>query len=164
MISGHRRMHAAVIAGLATIPAIVRELSDDDAVIAMVDANIQVKEVLGEEYIDYNLVMATTFGNPIGTGAIRGQLKKLIEEHNLSPVVFHSLRHGSVTYKLKLNGGGHQKRFNEISGHSQVDMVTDVYYHIVLMRIEEEDANYQGSFSEKKNLDPKMHDETTLRQ
>ncbi len=51
MISGHRRMHAAVIAGLATIPAIVRELSDDDAVIAMVDANIQVKEVLGEEYI-----------------------------------------------------------------------------------------------------------------
>ena len=49
MISGHRRMHAAVIAGLATIPAIVRELSDDDAVIAMVDANIQVKEVLGEE-------------------------------------------------------------------------------------------------------------------
>ena len=42
MISGHRRMHAAVIAGLATIPAIVRELSDDDAVIAMVDANIQV--------------------------------------------------------------------------------------------------------------------------
>ena len=43
----------------------------------------EVKEVLGEEYIDYNLVMATTFGNPIGTGAIRGQLKKLIEEHNL---------------------------------------------------------------------------------
>ena len=40
----------------------------------------EVKEVLGEEYIDYNLVMATTFGNPIGTGAIRGQLKKLIEE------------------------------------------------------------------------------------
>lgn len=38
MISGHRRMYAAVRAGLETIPAIVRELSDDDAVIAMVDA------------------------------------------------------------------------------------------------------------------------------
>ena len=51
----------------------------------------EVREVLGEEYIDYNLVMATTFGNPIGTGAIRGQLKKLIEEHNLPPVAFEKL-------------------------------------------------------------------------
>lgn len=49
MISGHRRMHAAVIVGLATIPAIVRELSDDDAVIAMVDANIQREELLPSE-------------------------------------------------------------------------------------------------------------------
>lgn len=49
MISGHRRMHAATIAGLTTIPAIVRELSDDDAVIAMVDANIQREELLPSE-------------------------------------------------------------------------------------------------------------------
>ena len=49
MISGHRRMHAAVIAGLVTIPAIVKELSDDDAVIAMVDANIQREELLPSE-------------------------------------------------------------------------------------------------------------------
>ena len=81
----------------------------------------EVKEVLGEEYIDYNLVMATTFGNPIGTGAIRGQLNKLIEEYNLPPVVFHSLRHSSVTYKLKLNGGD-IKAVQGDSGHSQVDI------------------------------------------
>lgn len=49
MISGHRRLHAAKIAGLTTIPAIVRELSDDDAVIAMVDANIQREELLPSE-------------------------------------------------------------------------------------------------------------------
>lgn len=49
MISGHRRLHAAKMAGLNTIPAIVRELSDDDAVIAMVDANIQRKELLPSE-------------------------------------------------------------------------------------------------------------------
>lgn len=49
MISGHRRMHAAAIAGLTTIPAIIRELSDDEAVIAMVDANIQREELLPSE-------------------------------------------------------------------------------------------------------------------
>ena len=49
MISGHRRMHAAQLAGLVTIPAIVREMTDDDAVIAMVDANIQREELLPSE-------------------------------------------------------------------------------------------------------------------
>ena len=49
MISGHRRMHAVAIAGLTTIPAIIRELSDDEAVIAMVDANIQREELLPSE-------------------------------------------------------------------------------------------------------------------
>ena len=49
MVSGHRRMHAAHLAGLTTIPAIVRELSDDDAIVAMVDANIQREELLPSE-------------------------------------------------------------------------------------------------------------------
>ena len=42
-------MHAAQLAGLTTIPAIVRELSDDDAIVAMVDANIQREELLPSE-------------------------------------------------------------------------------------------------------------------
>ena len=49
MISGHRRMHAALQAGLITVPAIVREMTDDEAVIAMVDANIQREELLPSE-------------------------------------------------------------------------------------------------------------------
>ena len=49
MISGHRRMHAAQKAGLITIPAIVRDMTDDEAVIAMVDANIQREELLPSE-------------------------------------------------------------------------------------------------------------------
>ena len=49
MISGHRRMHAAKRAGLQTIPAIVREMTDDEAVIIMVDANIQREELLPSE-------------------------------------------------------------------------------------------------------------------
>ena len=49
MISGHRRMHAAIKAGLETIPAIVRDMNDDDAVVVMVDANIQREELLPSE-------------------------------------------------------------------------------------------------------------------
>ena len=41
MIAGHRRLHAADLAGLKTIPAIVRNLDDDEAVILMVDSNLQ---------------------------------------------------------------------------------------------------------------------------
>lgn len=49
MISGHRRLHAAGIAGLSVIPAIVREMDDDTATLAMVDANIQREELLPSE-------------------------------------------------------------------------------------------------------------------
>lgn len=49
MISGHRRMHAAALAGLDAIPTFIRELSDDDATIIMVDANLQREELLPSE-------------------------------------------------------------------------------------------------------------------
>lgn len=122
----------------------------------------EVKSVLGEEYIDYNLVMATTFGNPIGEGAIRSQLKKLIEDYNLPPVVFHSFRHSSVTYKLKLNGGD-IKAVQGDSGHSQVDMVTEVYSHIIDEDRQRNAELFEEAFYEKKNLDPKMHSETDIK-
>lgn len=46
MVSGHRRLHAAKVAGLEAILAFIRELSDDDATIIMVNANIQREELL----------------------------------------------------------------------------------------------------------------------
>ena len=49
MISGHRRLHAAKRAGLRKIPAIIKEMTDDDATIAMVNANAQREEVLPSE-------------------------------------------------------------------------------------------------------------------
>lgn len=49
MISGHRRMHAAKRLGLKTIPAIVKEMTDDESTIAMVNANIQREELLPSE-------------------------------------------------------------------------------------------------------------------
>ena len=49
IISGHRRHHAAELAGLDTLPVIVRELDDDAAVIMMVDSNIQRETILPSE-------------------------------------------------------------------------------------------------------------------
>ena len=49
MISGHRRLHAAKIVGLKKVSAIVKEMSDDEAIIKMVDANIQREEILPSE-------------------------------------------------------------------------------------------------------------------
>lgn len=49
MISGHRRMHAAKLAGLTLIPAIIKEMTDDEATICMVDANVQREEILPSE-------------------------------------------------------------------------------------------------------------------
>ena len=49
MISGHRRLHAAKIAGLRKIPAVIKEMTNDDATIAMVNANMQREEILPSE-------------------------------------------------------------------------------------------------------------------
>lgn len=49
MISGHRRKMASELAGKETMPCIVRNLSDDQAVIVMVDSNLQREEILPSE-------------------------------------------------------------------------------------------------------------------
>ena len=49
IISGHRRQHAAELAGLTTLPVIVRNMSDEEAVIKMVDSNLQREHILPSE-------------------------------------------------------------------------------------------------------------------
>ena len=87
-------------------------------------------EALGSDYMNFNLVIATPLGMPTEASRIRKAMKDLIEENNLPPVVFHSLRHSSITYKLKLNGGD-IKSVQGDSGHAQAAMVTDQYSHIL---------------------------------
>ena len=77
----------------------------------------ELKDLFGDEFIDFNLVFCSSNGKPI-------------EENGLPKVVFHSLRHSSITYKLKLNGGD-MKSVQGDSGHAQVKMVADVYSHII---------------------------------
>lgn len=90
----------------------------------------ELKQLFGDEYNDYNLVFAHSNGRPMESQIINRALQRLISDHNLPKVVFHSLRHSSITYKLKLNGGD-VKAVQGDSGHSQVKMVTDVYSHIL---------------------------------
>ncbi len=49
IISGHRRCHAAELVGLKTLPVVVREMDDDEAIIAMVDSNLQRETILPSE-------------------------------------------------------------------------------------------------------------------
>lgn len=88
------------------------------------------KEIYGDEYLDFNLVFCHDTGRPIESSAIRNSLNKLIKDNDLPPVVFHSFRHASITYKLKWNNGD-IKSVQGDSGHAQMDMISDVYSHIL---------------------------------
>lgn len=90
----------------------------------------EVKSFFGNEYYDYDLVVALPNGRPCENRVIEKEFTKLKESLGLPNVVFHSLRHSSTTYKLKLNKGD-LKATQGDTGHSQIDMITDVYAHIL---------------------------------
>ena len=90
----------------------------------------ELKELLGDEYRDYDLVFASTQGTPTEANYINRAFGKLIADNNLPKVVFHSLRHTSTTYKLKLSGGD-IKAVQGDTGHAQATMVMERYAHIL---------------------------------
>ena len=94
------------------------------------DTQQKQKEFLGDEYFDYNLVVAHGNGRPCDCKIIEKSFNRLKEEAGLPNVVFHSLRHSSTTYKLKLNHGDIKATQGD-TGHAQADMVTKVYAHIL---------------------------------
>lgn len=93
-------------------------------------AQDELREFLGDEYQEHNLVVAQANGRPCEERIILNEFAKLREEARLPKVVFHSLRHSSTTYKLKLNHGD-LKATQGDTGHAQVDMITQVYAHIL---------------------------------
>lgn len=90
----------------------------------------EIKEYLGNEYQDFNLVVALQNGRPCEQRVIEKEFCNLRNKLQLPEVVFHSLRHSSTTYKLKLNNGD-LKATQGDTGHSQLDMITEVYAHIL---------------------------------
>ena len=94
------------------------------------EAQEELKNSLGDEYLDYNLVIAQINGRPCEGRIILKELHKLREKTGLPEVVFHSLRHSSTTYKLKLNHGDIKATQGD-TGHAEIDMITKVYAHIL---------------------------------
>ena len=90
----------------------------------------ELRGFLGDEYQDFDLVVALPNGRPCEDRIILKEFEKLREKAGLPKVVFHSLRHSSTTYKLKLNHGD-LKATQGDTGHAQIDMITSVYAHIL---------------------------------
>ncbi|MDO4563430.1 MAG: tyrosine-type recombinase/integrase, partial [Clostridia bacterium] len=101
-----------------------------EMLVAWKKSQSELKEFLGDEYHDFNMVIALPNGRPLEGQVISRSFKALIREHDLPDVVFHSLRHTSTTYKLKLNRGD-MKAVQGDTGHAQLKMVSDVYSHIL---------------------------------
>jgi integrase len=90
----------------------------------------ELRGFLGDEYQEYNLVVALPNGRPCEDRIILKEFEKLRDEAKLPKVVFHSLRHSSTTYKLKLNHGD-LKATQGDTGHAEIDMITSIYAHIL---------------------------------
>ena len=93
-------------------------------------AQDELRGFLGDEYQDYDLVVALPNGRPCEDRIILKEFEKLREKAGLPRVVFHSLRHSSTTYKLKLNHGD-LKATQGDTGHVEIDMITSAYAHIL---------------------------------
>ena len=90
----------------------------------------ELKDYLQEEYYDYDLLISLASGRPYEERLITKSFNKLKDKSGLPNVVFHSLRHSSTTYKLKINNGD-LKATQSDTGHAEIDMITKVYAHIL---------------------------------
>ena len=121
IISGHRRQHAAQLAGLDALPVIVRQMDDDAAVILMVDSNLQREHILpSERALAYKMkldAMRRTSGRPskenvsqIGTqkrsdqimaeelGESRNQIQRFIRLTNLVPELLDMVDEKKISF------------------------------------------------------------------
>jgi len=105
------------------IPKTVAEL-----ILRWKDEQETIKQEMGDFFVDYGLVLTQNNGRPLKN--YRQLFENFKQKHNLPDVVFHSLRHSSTTYKLKLNNGDIKATQGD-TGHAQPEMVTKVYAHIL---------------------------------
>lgn len=113
----------------------------------------ELKAFLGTAYHDYNLVIALENGNPTESRIVRDRFQTLCEVNNFEVVVFHSLRHLSTGYKLKMTNGD-IKSVQGDTGHAEAEMVMDVYSRVIdedrRLNAKKLDEQFYGSLDEPK--------------
>ena len=146
IISGHRRQYAAKLAGLDTLPVIVRQMSNDAAVILMVDSNLQREHILpSERALAYKMkldAMRRTSGRPskenvsqIGTqkrsdqimaeelGESRNQIQRFIRLTNLVPELLDMVDEKKIAFnpavELSYLDEAQQRNFLEAMNDTQ---------------------------------------------
>lgn len=112
----------------------------------------ELQEFLGDAYNNYNLVIALENGNPVESRIVRDRFQKLCEQNGYEKVVFHSLRHLSTGYKLKMTNGD-VKSVQGDTGHAEAEMVTDVYSEII-----DEDRRYNAQKMDEQFYSTLNHD------
>lgn len=90
----------------------------------------EIKNSVLDLYQDNQLVICFEDGRPCDRSNIETRFENLIRKNNLKKVVFHSLRHSSTTYKLKLNHGDIKATQGD-TGHRSPEMITKRYAHIL---------------------------------
>lgn len=117
MVSGHRRKHACERLGMETIPAVIKELTREEAIIAMTDSNIQRENILpSEKAWAYKMKMEALKHqgktlSPLGTksrsdtllaensGDSRNQIQRYIRLTNLIPELLQLVDEGKVAFR-----------------------------------------------------------------
>lgn len=91
ILSGHRRKHACELAGRKTIPAIVRELDDDSAIIFMVDSNLQRENILpSERAAAYKMKIEALKRQGLRTDLTSGQVVPKLKESRTRDIIAES--------------------------------------------------------------------------
>ena len=145
IISGHRRQYAAKLAGLDTLPVIVRQMSDDAAVILMVDSNLQREHILpSERAFAYKMKLealknqgarSDLTSSQIGTklradekvaqdsGESRNQIQRFIRLTNLVPELLDMVDEKKISFnpavELSYLDEGQQRAFLEAMNDTQ---------------------------------------------
>lgn len=136
IISGHRRKEAALWAGLTKVPVIIRELDDDQSVIAMVDSNLQREKILpSEKAFAYKMRLEAMKHQGRAEADTSDPLepKCKTELVNVSELEAELQKLGKV--KIQKKGGAEGKRSNEQLASMVGESVTQIKRYIRLTHL-----------------------------